>query len=218
MATFASWQPAARCSGGPTPGAKAFMRWFMDAYASQGARNDGIYNCRPVRGGTIMSAHAEGRAADAGFHLVGGKPNPAGDDLVQRLRPVAVHLGIGVLIWDRRIWSAKSPGRDGRPYAGVDPHTGHVHVEFTRAAAAVLNLATVKHWLDGPGGVGHLARDLTLGDHGADVAALQRALHITADGVFGPQTKATVNAFKRRHQLAEDGIAGVRVRQLLGLS
>lgn len=212
---FASWQPAVHCVGGPRPGAKAVAAWFMAEYAHAGARNDGIYNCRQIRGGGVMSAHAEGRAFDAGFPLVHGRPNPAGDELVQRLRRVAVHLGIGVLIWDRRIWSAKSPGAAGRPYGGVDPHTGHVHIELTRGAAARLNLATVRHFLT-PGPKAS-SRDLRRGDHGGDVVALQRALHVTADGAFGARTEAAVNALKARHGLPADGIAGARVQTLLGL-
>lgn len=213
---FASWQPAVRCVGGPQPGAKAIAAWFMAAYEKDGARNDGIYNCRNVRGGSIMSAHAEGRAFDAGLPLIGGKANPAGDRLVQQLRPHAADLGIGVLIWNRRIWSAKSPGRAGRPYDGVDPHTGHVHIELTRNAAAKLNLATVRHYLSAPASPS-LPRDLRRGDHGPDVAALQRALTIHADGVFGRVTEAAVNKLKERMGLSADGVAGRRIREILHL-
>jgi cell wall-associated NlpC family hydrolase len=46
------------------------------------------------------------------------------------------------------------------------------------------------------------------GSRGPAVAAAQRALGITADGVFGPQTKRAVKAFQRAHGLVADGIVG----------
>lgn len=215
MNLFAAWQPATRCVGGPQPGAKAFLAWALHAYAADHVRSDGIYNCRSIRGGGIMSAHAEGRAIDVGFPLVGGKANPAGDRLVAQLRPHAAQLGIGVIIWDRRIWSAKSPGAAGRRYDGVDPHTGHVHVELTRTAGAKLNLATIRHHLAAPAASG--GRDLRAGDHGADVAALQGALGIHVDGQFGAGTEVAVNRLKARMGLPEDGVAGPRLRGVLHL-
>jgi peptidoglycan hydrolase-like protein with peptidoglycan-binding domain len=50
------------------------------------------------------------------------------------------------------------------------------------------------------------------------VVALQRALGVSADGVYGPQTKAAVRAFQRNHGLAVDGVAGPATMGALGLS
>jgi Transglycosylase-like domain/Putative peptidoglycan binding domain len=53
---------------------------------------------------------------------------------------------------------------------------------------------------------------------GSSVAALQRALGIPADGVYGPQTAAAVRTFQRDHGLAVDGVAGPATMSALGLS
>ena len=50
-----------------------------------------------------------------------------------------------------------------------------------------------------------------------DVRALQRRLHVTADGVMGPQTRRAVKRFQRRHGLEPDGVVGPRTRRALGL-
>ena len=53
---------------------------------------------------------------------------------------------------------------------------------------------------------------------GSSVSAIQRALGITADGVYGPQTRAAVRRFQRREGLAVDGVAGPATLAALGLS
>jgi peptidoglycan hydrolase-like protein with peptidoglycan-binding domain len=53
---------------------------------------------------------------------------------------------------------------------------------------------------------------------GPAVAAVQRALGIPADGVFGPRTTANVRVFQTRHGLLVDGIVGPQTSGALGLS
>jgi peptidoglycan hydrolase-like protein with peptidoglycan-binding domain len=49
---------------------------------------------------------------------------------------------------------------------------------------------------------------LTEGSTGRSVRAVQRALGITDDGIFGPHTEAAVIAFQAANHLTEDGVVG----------
>jgi peptidoglycan hydrolase-like protein with peptidoglycan-binding domain len=51
--------------------------------------------------------------------------------------------------------------------------------------------------------------------HGADVAALQRAVGVQADGWFGAKTSAALREFQRAHGLVPDAIAGPRTFAVL---
>jgi lysozyme family protein len=53
---------------------------------------------------------------------------------------------------------------------------------------------------------------------GSSVAAVQRALGIPADGVYGQQTRRAVRRFQRAHGLTVDGIAGPQTLAALGLA
>jgi hypothetical protein len=55
------------------------------------------------------------------------------------------------------------------------------------------------------------------GSSGASVAAIQRALGLPADGVYGRRTRAAVKRFQRRKGLEVDGVAGPATLAALGL-
>jgi hypothetical protein len=52
------------------------------------------------------------------------------------------------------------------------------------------------------------AATLSVGSSGRAVKQLQRKLHVSATGYYGPQTKRAVKRYQRRHGLAADGVAG----------
>ena len=54
------------------------------------------------------------------------------------------------------------------------------------------------------------------GSKGANVKYLQNKLGITADGDFGPKTKAAVVAFQNKHGLVADGIVGPKTWKAVG--
>lgn len=239
MVTFSAWYPAERCTDGPEPGAKALMAYVLETFPE--ARNLGIYNCRTVRGGTTTSPHGEGRADDFGFPLDSdGTGSKYGHALVDALLEAGPSkLGIQAIIYDRTIWSAKSP--EGRPYTGTHPHYDHVHVEMTREAAAAVTLATVRAVLGGvtpepqPGPsqpsfetykrVKPGSRTIRRWSAGDDVKELQRVLNawyprlstLAVDGYFGRRTEDRVRYMQQKARLTVDGIVGKATwKRLLG--
>ena len=59
---------------------------------------------------------------------------------------------------------------------------------------------------DGPTLTSYRTVTLRLGSTGTAVKFLQTALHVTADGIFGPHTEAAVLAYQRSHHLAATGV------------
>jgi hypothetical protein len=113
------------CSGKAQPGTVVLRDWCRRRFS---VGDDGIYNCRPVRGGTQLSLHgtqlslhAEGRAWDAGIGV-----KIVGDQLAAWAVVHANLASVQEVIWWDRIWSVVNPWW--RPYSGADPHHGHVHI------------------------------------------------------------------------------------------
>lgn len=128
------------------------------------------------------------------------------------IRAAIGHPGVWYVIHAGVIWS-RTHGWKARRYDGPNPHTHHVHISIlltTEAEHAAAGWLAAHPPIEGKG-----PRDLRRGDHGADVKALQRALRVTQDGIFGPVTEAAVNVLKARAGLPQDGVAGWRVRDLL---
>jgi hypothetical protein len=62
----------------------------------------------------------------------------------------------------------------------------------------------------------HVGTTLRKGSHGPAVVALQKRLRLTADGAFGPRTKAKVVAFQRARHLPANGVVQARTWRALG--
>jgi len=184
------YEPAARDSGGPTPGARALMAAILRI--APPATDLGIYNNRDQRGTKVTSLHAEGRAIDVGYPDRGLAGHPTGWRLANLLVAHHATLGVQCVIYCRRIWSTARLTAGWRPYSGKDPHTGHLHVELTRAAAARLT----------PTAAATALTTTTEGDPMAapDVEAAQRMLNawltpdrqLTTDGDWGPASTAAL--------------------------
>ena len=85
----------------------------------------------------------------------------------------------------------------------------------TRAALGIGAGAVLKRKGGGGGGKARTRNASSRG--GGGVAAMQRALGIPSDGVFGPQTESALKRWQARHGLVADGVAGPATRRALGL-
>lgn len=209
---WAPWTGATRCTGGPTPGARALLAFLLEEYGQ--ASSLGIYNCRDVRGTSTTSTHGEGRAVDLKWPMSSaGRGTASGEAVVKRLGASGRRLGIQAIIYNRRIYSAVSP--EGRAYRGAHPHYDHLHIELTPAAGRNLTLATLRSALGRTSFDlgGRLLRLRTPFMRGDDVREWQqmasaRGQSLAADGIFGPKTEEATKAVQRSLGVTADGIVG----------
>jgi hypothetical protein len=120
----------------PQPAPKAL--WHLIHPNFPQTRNDGIYNDRNIAGTNTKSLHAEGRALDIGLMVSRPDEKLIGDQLFDTFIEFAALVGFQEIIWNRKIWSTTK--QTVHSYTGHDPHTGHIHAGFTRAASQQTNL------------------------------------------------------------------------------
>jgi hypothetical protein len=87
-----------------------------------------------------------------------------------------------------------------------------------RAALAVLGSAACLGLVAGEATARESHGDKVVRAAGTTVKALQRALGIPADGIYGPQTRRAVRRFQRSHGLAVEGLAGPQTLRALGVT
>ncbi len=123
----------------PQPLPKALAKYLKANFLQ--ISQTGIYNDRNIAGTNKKSAHAEGRALD--IHLSVKRPEEKliADRLYRIFIEAANETGIDNVIWHREIWSR---ARGEHAYHGQNPHTDHIHVEFTKPGSQL----TVWHLLD----------------------------------------------------------------------
>jgi peptidoglycan hydrolase-like protein with peptidoglycan-binding domain len=87
-----------------------------------------------------------------------------------------------------------------------------------RRTGAIVAAAALTFTAGGAFAQGNGAGSAAVRSAGSTVAALQSALGITPDGVYGPNTRRAVRNYQRNQGLAVDGIAGPVTLAHLGLS
>jgi hypothetical protein len=116
---------------GPQAAPKAL--WAMLQANFPVARNVGIFNRRNIAGTNTPSLHSEGRALDIGLNAGDATEVVIGDRLFEIFCDLGQTLQLEEVIWRRQIWSAQHPLV--HAYAGISPHTDHIHVGFTRTGS-----------------------------------------------------------------------------------
>ena len=209
------------------PAAKPYVVKFGDLlrshYASVTTTSYGIgRNCD-----SGVTEHSEGRALDWMLSVNDPTQKAVADSVTQWLtapdaqgRPGAMarRFGIMYIIWNRKMWRAYDPGRGWAPYTGSAPHTDHIHFSFSwdgaygRSSWWTGQPLTVVGGRPGaplpttpPTTPSATYSVLIQWATGADVVLAQKALQVTADGVFGPQTLAALIAWQRAQSIPASG-------------
>lgn len=134
--------------------------------------------------------------------------------------------GGGYLIHNRRITTPDFT--KWVPYSGINPHTAHGHISWTRSQAG-FDSPSPYAFFGGSVGVpgtapsgGYVIGDKMAreGERGSDVAWIQQRLNVwgvsaNVDSIFGPATTKAVKTFQTKRRLAVDGIVGPATRGAL---
>jgi peptidoglycan hydrolase-like protein with peptidoglycan-binding domain len=165
--------------------------------ASAGVRSDAV-NFTPSSEGGEGGADAVSRLQSALHLSADGNFGPETEAAVRRLQArhgLSVDGVVGPATWNVLGISSEETLT---PPASARVHSHHSHA------------ATVADTSEG-GESGE-------GASGDPVSRLQSALHLSADGNFGPETEAAVRRLQARHGLTVDGVVGPATWNVLGIS
>ena len=134
---------------------------------------------------------------------------------------MARRFGINYIIWNAKMWREYAPERGWTAYTGADPHTDHIHFSFswdgamartswwTGVATTVVDQGTCRVYAGQYAPLYIVPRTaacptnlpvapaspypvFVIGQQNAQIAVAQKALRLTPDGDFGPQTFAAL--------------------------
>lgn len=175
--------------------------------------NLGIYNKRPIRGGTAWSSHAYGAAGDCGYSDRAHIESVVIPWLIEN----SAELGIQRIhdYAQKRYWQAgtgwinRPPGNGGN-WLHIETHPEHwgnnTPIE-TRLNAPTAPAPQTQF----------SGKPLKRGSTGERVKILQQKLGLVTDGRFGPNTQIAVEQFQIDNGLTVDGVVGpVTWGKLLG--
>jgi hypothetical protein len=180
------------------------------AKATWAMTNDGIYNKRPIRGGTAWSSHAYGAAVDLRYT----KQDHVETVVIPWLIANAPLLGIQRIHHYRRQryweagkgWVERSPGQ-GDNWIHVETHPDRWH-DSTPIQSRLNGSQTAPAAPSAPTSPKYPGKPLKRGSKGQAVQAIQTALRIAADGNFGPQTETKIKEYQASKGLLADGVVG----------
>ena len=217
---FTSWQTGFK-SPDETPYKSAspnLTEVVKDAKTRFNMSSLGIYNRRPVRGGTSWSSHAYGAAADLGY-----KSRTDAEAAIRFYIDNSAELGIQ-RVHDYRLkrywqagkgWIERPPG-DGGDWIHIEVHPdawGDARPVSARIGAQ--NVPQASPAESAGGKPAYPGKPLKKGSKGAAVVQLQERLCIQADGDFGPATEKHVRNFQTEYQLTVDGVVGAQTWKAL---
>ncbi len=120
-------------------------------------------------------------------------------------------------VWTRSGWRSRARREAAAQRSEMpSPSPRGLSLAALLALTGVPTAGVLSGALGGSGGAEAQAKT-AVASRGSGVSALQRALGVSADGVFGPQTQKAVKAYQASHGLTADGIAGPQTRSRLGM-
>jgi peptidoglycan hydrolase-like protein with peptidoglycan-binding domain len=208
---FFSWQKA----GEPTPqystaspNLKQLAKYIGQRWK---LKNLGIYNRRPIRGGTSWSSHAFGAALDAGFTnrtVLDAEILPFLIGYSEELGIQRIHDYQNKRYWEAgKGWVKRSPG-DGDAWIHVETHPTAWGNDTPIADRLSESPQSPSNPSPAPTRPTYPGKPLRTGSEGDPVKQIQHTLGLTVDGRFGRVTDQAVRTFQRAHGLTVDGVVG----------